>query len=56
MRFGPDKGNSGAIIGWGLGLDKGIWLSWRHWRRWSMITRCRVRHGYLALSLLTMRW
>jgi len=56
IKIGPDEGNSGAIVRWGRYLDNGVWLAWKHWCSPRMLTRCRIRHGYVALSLLTVSW
>ena len=56
IKFGPDDGNSGAILRWGSHLDNGVWIAWRHWRSRRMLTRCRFMRGYIALSLLTISW
>lgn len=56
MKFGPDDGNSGAIVRWGLHLDNGIWIAWRYWYQWKFLCRVRVRRGYVALGLLSVSW
>jgi hypothetical protein len=56
MKFGPDEGNSGAIVRWGKHLDNGVWIAWKHWKSQRLLKRFRFMRGYIAISLLTVMW
>lgn len=56
MKFGPDKGNSGAIIRWGRKLDNGVWFAWKMWNSRNHLTRFTIRRGYVAFGLLDVSW
>lgn len=49
VKWGPNDGNSGAVVRWGERLDNGIWLT-ANWRRF------RARPGYIALPFVTVMW
>ena len=56
MTWLSSAGNSGAILRWGNYLDNGVWIDWRYWQSLKMMTRFKIKHGYLACSILSMRW
>jgi len=52
--FGPDDGNSGALIRWGRCKDCGIWYrGWKHRKLW---TRWRFMNGYANFGLIVIRF
>ena len=55
MKFGPDEGNSGAIIRWGKHLDNGIWITtWKFRRLW--FKSWKIRNGYIDLGIIIIQW
>lgn len=53
MKFGPDEGNSGAIIRWGKYWDNGIWIQYRYKRLWF---KWRFRKNYINLGFIRISW
>ncbi len=54
MKFGPNEGNSGAMIRWGKYLDNGVWIT--VWKFRSLWLRRRFMKGYANFGIIVFRW